>query len=103
MIAKLFNKLFKKTIQIVPNKCEVVIIEDDTIILHEKFGITTERLKQLQNKIDNYLSINNNNKDYTTDKLLVDISKDCRHCNELCAISFLLGLEYAPITRVKTI
>lgn len=71
------------------SKLIVKIIEDDTNVLHTSLGITDERARELQDMLNRYKS-----QVRTTSELLVVVSKEVLHANELAFISYALGTFY---------
>lgn len=109
-IRQIIIKLFKINLFISPEikeNQELVRINDfDTCkILAEEFGITIEREKYLMDKMREIFNKNSIREDGKKSyairpaELLIAISKECKHKNELAFVSYNLGFEINEIQK----
>ncbi len=74
------------------NTCDlkVIRINDNQTYLSEELGIDDIRYKEL--KVLLYKEINSDN-EVNVIAVFINISKECKHANELALCSYLLGME----------
>lgn len=76
----------RKTLTPDTSKLLVRKINDDTEYLHAELGITDENGKRLARIVRKLV-----NKDLSIGEVLVELSKECNHVNELVLMAFSLG------------
>ena len=75
--------------------CRVTMINPESNILSENFGITDERMQYLVDKANEYVRKKSDKVENTyglnMSELLEEISKECKHPNELAVICLQIG------------
>lgn len=79
------NNPFRRKPKLEPRPCEVLIVEDSEYLML-CLGITSNRWSELSAIISEATKTKN------THELIAEVSKACRHPNELAAACFSIGL-----------
>jgi len=70
----------------------VVEIEPESSSINDSFGITMKRCLELQKKVNEVKNLKDaNGKRGSLTLIMVEISKECKHANELAWICFIIG------------
>lgn len=98
------KRWFPRTVKPSGNSMEVVIVDSDQKMFHSKFGLTEERLSEIADQINDVLPSADPNR--RLEDVMVEMSRACKHPNELMYMSFVIGCRVEadsnPVTRIFT-